>query len=215
MNDALLTQIYVCIYNDVIAEKKKKSILGLSFLNVKHFCRDEHDDELCVNKTIDIDDSTGKIYVATFVYARTSPLRVRRNGGHLALGRRGRRAISKSVRSQASAVTRDDKQAREETPVDRIIAWNERRANQLTFRRNRKVARGKRERKEEKERRRGRGVMGWERRGVERERERRKEKASETARNGRCKREAFTFNGFAPGPSRSSGLKILGGNEVS
>ena len=47
------------------------------------------------------------------------------------------------------------------------------------------------------------------------ERERRKEKASETARNGRCKREAFTFNGFAPGPSRSSGLKILGGNEVS
>lgn len=100
--------------------------------------------------------------------------------------------------------------AREETPVDRIIAWNERRANQLTFRRNRKVARGKREREEGRRR-----AMGWERRGVERERERRKEKASETARNGRCKREAFTFNGFAPGPSRSSGLKILGGNEVS
>lgn len=52
--------------------------------------------------------------------------------------------------------------AREETPVDRIIAWNERRANQLTFRRNRKVARGKRERKEE--RRRGHG-MGKTRRG--------------------------------------------------
>lgn len=67
----------------------------------------------------------------------------------------------------------------------------------------------------ESERRKEEGAMGWERRGVERERERRKEKASETARNGRCKREAFTFNGFAPGPSRSSGLKILGGNEVS
>lgn len=183
MNDALLTQIYVCIYNDVIAEKKKKSILGLSFLNVKHFCRDEHDDELCVNKTIDIDDSTGKIYVAMFVYARTSPLRVRRNGGHLALGRRGRRAISKSVRSQASAVTRDDKRAREETPVDRIIAWNERRANQLTFRRNRKVARGKRERKEEKERRRGGGSRdgkdeAWKESGKEGKRKRLKRRGT-------------------------------------
>lgn len=52
--------------------------------------------------------------------------------------------------------------AREETPVDRIITWNERRANQLTFRRNRKVARGKREREEG--RRRGDG-MGKTRRG--------------------------------------------------
>lgn len=59
-----------------------------------------------------------------------------------------RRAVSKSVGSP----TRRDKSERRETPVDRIIAWNERRANQLTFRRNRKVARGKRERKEERRR---------------------------------------------------------------
>lgn len=31
MNDALLTQIYVCIYNDVIAEKKKKVSLDFRF----------------------------------------------------------------------------------------------------------------------------------------------------------------------------------------
>lgn len=66
----------------------------------------------------------------------------------------------------------------------------------------------------ESERRREEGAYGMGKAWKE-ERERRKEKASETARNGRCKREAFTFNGFAPGPSRSSGLKILGGNEVS
>lgn len=86
-----------------------------------------------------------------------------------------RRAVSKSVGSP----TRRDKSERRETPVDRIIAWNERRANQLTFRRNRKVARGKRERKEERRRglRDGEGVE----RGAWREGKRKRLKRRGTA----------------------------------
>lgn len=89
---------------------------------------------------------------------------------------------------------------RDAISVDRIITWNERRANQLTFRRNRNMLR-------ETEIKEDTTTTG--------EGKERKERESLNASNGRCKREAFTFNGFAPEPSRSSGLKILGSNEVS